>query len=281
MIKILQVRNIDSFVESRRQKTSEKDKKIVQSILNDVRKNGDSAVKKYEQKFNGRKTSQLRVSAKEIKEARSKISREEVTALPNYVSTSHKSSPNPYRFVAVFRKFVPIPSVGCYIPGGQARYPSSVVMSVIPAKIAGVKRIVVVSPPGRDGKIDPLTIVAAKKCGATEIYKVGGAQAIGALAYGTKSIPKVDKIVGPGGKFVSIAKSLVSDQTAIDMVAGPTELGIIADASSDPELVALDLISQAEHSKDTMCFVITQSKTMAKQIQKSIEKLIPGTKEVQ
>jgi len=174
------------------------------------------------------------------------------------------------------KSFVPIPSVGCYIPGGQARYPSSAIMSVVPARIAGVKRIVVVSPPGRDGKIDPLTIAAAKKFGATEIYKVGGAQAIGALAYGTKSIPKVDKIVGPGGKFVSIAKSLVSDQTAIDMIAGPTELGIIADASSDPELVALDLISQAEHSKDTMCFVITQSKTMAKQIQKSIEKLIPG-----
>jgi histidinol dehydrogenase len=179
--------------------------------------------------------------------------------------------------VSVEKSLVPIPSVGCYIPGGQARYPSSVVMSVTPAKEAGVKRIVVVSPPGRNGKIDPLTIAAAKRCGATEIYKVGGAQAIGALAYGTKSIPKVDKIVGPGGKFVSIAKSFVSDQTAIDMVAGPTELGIIANASSNPELVALDLISQAEHSKDTMCFVITQSKAMAKQIQKSIEKLIPGT----
>jgi histidinol dehydrogenase len=150
-------------------------------------------------------------------------------------------------------------------------------MSVELAKLAGVKRIVLVSPPGRDGKIDPLTIAAANMCGATEIYKVGGAQAIGALAYGTKSIPKVDKIVGPGGKFVSIAKSLVSDQTAIDMIAGPTELGIVADTSSDPELVALDLISQAEHSKDTMCFVITQSKTVAKQIQKSIEKVIPGT----
>jgi histidinol dehydrogenase len=275
LIKILQVRNIDSFVESRRQKTSEKDKKIVQSILNDVRKNGDSAVKKYEQKFNGRKTSQLRVSAKEIKEARSKISREEVTALQTMSARLSNSSPKIQ--IRGSRKFVAIPSVGCYIPGGQARYPSSVVMSVIPAKIAGVKRIVIVSPPDRDGKIDPLTIVAAKKCGATEIYKIGGAQAIGALAYGTKSIPKVDKIVGPGGKFVSIAKSLVSDQTAIDMVAGPTELGIIADASSDPELIALDLISQAEHSRDTMCFVITQSKTMAKQIQKSIEKLIPGT----
>jgi len=275
LIKILQVRNIDSFVESRRQKTSEKDRKIVQSILNEVRKNGDSAVKKYERKFNGRQTSQLRVSAKEIKEARSKISRKEVTALQTMSARLRKYSPKIQ--VRGSSKFVPIPSVGCYIPGGQARYPSSVIMSVIPAKIAGVKRIVVVSPPSRDGKIDPLTIVAAKMCGATEIYKVGGGQAIGALAYGTKSIPKVDKIVGPGGKFVSIAKSLVSDQTAIDMVAGPTELGIIADASSNPELVALDLISQAEHSKDTICFVITQSKTVAKQIQKSIEKVIPGT----
>jgi len=275
LIKILQVRNVDSFVESRRQKTSEKDKKTVQSILNDVRKNGDSAVKKYERKFNGRKTSQLRVSAKEIKEAQSKISREEITALQTMSARLSNSSPKIQ--IRGSRKFVAIPSVGCYIPGGQARYPSSVVMSVIPAKIAGVKRIVIVSPPDRDGKIDPLTIVAAKKCGATEIYKAGGAQAIGALAYGTKSILKVDKIIGPGGKFVSIAKSLVSDQTAIDMVAGPTELGIIADASSDPELIALDLISQAEHSKDTMCFVITQSKTMASQIQKSIEKLIPGT----
>ena len=275
MIKILQVRNIDSFVESRRQKTSEKDRKTVQKILNDVRKNGDSAVKKYERKFNGRKTSQLRVSVKEIKEARSKISSEEVTALQTMSSRLCISSPKIQ--ISGSRKFVPIPSVGCYVPGGQARYPSSVAMSVIPAKIARVKRIVVVSPPGRDGKIEPLTIVAAKMCGATEIYKVGGAQAIGALAYGTKSISKVDKIVGPGGKFVSIAKSLVSDQTAIDMIAGPTELGIVADTSSDPELVALDLISQAEHSKDTMCFVITQSKTMAKQIQKSVEKLIPGT----
>ena len=275
MIKILQVRNIDSFVESRRQKTSEKDRKTVQAILNDVKKNGDSAVKKYERKFNGRKTSQLRVSAKEIKEGQSKISREEVTALQTMAARLYNSSPKIQ--IRGSRKFVPIPSVGCYIPGGQARYPSSVVMSVIPAKIAGVKRIVVVSPPSSDGKLDPLTIVAAKKCGATEIYKLGGAQAIGALAYGTKSIPKVDKIVGPGGKFVSIAKSLVSDQTAIDMIAGPTELGIIADVSSDPELVALDLISQAEHSKDTMCFVITQSKTMAKLIQKSIKKLIPGT----
>ena len=297
MIKILQVRNIDSFVESRRQKTSEKDRKIVQSILNDVKRNGDSAVKKYERKFNGRKTSQLRVSVPDFKEERFNESLNKMRYILHIQENAllwnlsgklkprkrsegfsfWKESWGAGLLTSTEKRFVPIPSVGCYIPGGQARYPSSVVMSVVPAKLAGVKRIVVVSPPGRDGKIDPLTIEAARMCGVTEIYKVGGAQAIGALAYGTKSIPKVDKIVGPGGKFVSIAKAIVSEQTSIDMIAGPTELGIMVDASSDPELVALDLISQAEHSKDTMCFVITQSKTMAKQIQKSVEKLIPGT----
>ena len=215
MIKILQVRNIDSFVESRRQKTSEKDKKTVQSILNDVRKNGDSAVKKYERKFNGRKTSQLRVSEKEIKEAQSKITDEQWTVLgpisarleqaESYLKERLPMDVRTPTATYIVKSFVPIPSVGCYVPGGQARYPSSAIMSVVPAKVAGVKRIVVVSPPGPDGKIDPLTIAAAKMCGATEIYKVGGAQAIGALVYGTKSIPKVDKIVGPGGKFVSIA----------------------------------------------------------------------------
>ena len=278
MIKILQVRNIDSFVESRRQKTSEKDRKIVQAILNDVKRNGDSAVKKYERKFNGRKTSQLRVSEKESKEA--KITEAQFDALRSsalQVSITQRQLKK--GLIGSVRNlsgisFMPITSVGCYVPGGQARYPSSAIMSAITAAEAGVKRIVIISPPGPDGRIDPMTITVAKQCGA-EIYKVGGAQAIGALAYGTKSIPKVDKIVGPGGKFVSIAKLIVSEQTSIDMIAGPTELGILADATADPELVALDLISQAEHSNDTMCFVITTSKTVAKQIQKSLEKLIP------
>ena len=278
MIKILQVRNVDSFVESRRQKTSDKDRKIVQTILDDVRKNGDAAVKKYEQKFNRRKTIQLRVSKKEIKEA--KITKAQFDALRLSALRLSKAQ-------RIFKKrlldsvsklagisFVPISSVGCYVPGGQARYPSSAIMSTITAAEAGVKRIVVVSPPDPDGNIDPMTVYVAQKCGA-ELYKVGGAQAIGALAYGTKSIPKVDKIVGPGGKFVSIAKAIVSEQTSIDMIAGPTELGIIVDTTADPELVAIDMISQAEHSNDTMCFVITTSKTVAKQIQKSLEKLIP------
>jgi histidinol dehydrogenase len=285
LIKILQVRNVDSFVESRRQKTSDKDIHTVLAILDDVRKNGDSAVKKYEQKFNGRKTTTLRVTDKEIKEAQSRISDKEkativlarqlVNEQELLLKNNLKGFSDSLLVSHVSKSFVPIPSVGCYIPGGQARYPSSVIMSVTTAKQANVERIVVVSPPSSDGKIDPLTITAAKICGATEIYKVGGAQAIGALAYGTKSIPKVDKIVGPGGKFVTIAKLIVSEQTSIDMIAGPTELGIIADSTADPELVALDLISQAEHSNDTMCFVITTSKAVAKQIQKSLEKLIP------
>jgi histidinol dehydrogenase len=279
LIKILQVRNVDSFVESRRQKTSQKDRKIVQSILDDVRKNGDSAVKKYEQKFNGKKTSQLRLSKQEIKQA--EISIEEFNALKlSAVKLSKQQRNLKKSLVQSVKKipsvsFVPIPSVGCYIPGGQARYPSSAIMSVITAAEAGVERIVVVSPPDSNGKIDPMTITVAQNCGA-EIYKMGGAQAIGALAYGTKSIPRVDKIVGPGGKFVSIAKAIVSEETSIDMIAGPTELGIIADTSSNPELIAYDLISQAEHSNDTMCFVITTSRNLAKQIQKSLEKILPN-----
>ena len=278
MIKILQVRNVDSFIESRRQKTSAKDRKVVQSILDDVRKNGDAAVKKYEQKFNRRKTKSLRVSKKEIKEA--KITKSQFDALRLSALRLSKSQRTLKKKLldSVSKlpgiSFVPISTVGCYVPGGQARYPSSAIMSTITAAEAGVNRIVVISPPDFNGNIDPMTVYVAQKCGA-ELYKVGGAQAIGALAYGTKSIPKVDKIIGPGGKFVSIAKAIVSEQTSIDMIAGPTELGIIVDASADPELVALDLISQAEHSNDTMCFVVTKSKTIAKQIKKSLEKLIP------
>ncbi|MDC0169054.1 histidinol dehydrogenase [Candidatus Nitrosopelagicus sp.] len=277
-MKILQVGNVDSFVESRRQKTSKKDRKIVQSILDDVRRNGDSAVKKYEQKFNGKKTKQLRISKQDSKNAM--ITKAEFDSLKLSALRLSKTQRilNKSLIQSVKKipnvSFVPIPSVGCYIPGGQARYPSSAIMSVITAAEAGVKRIVVVSPPDSNGNIDPMTITVAEYAGA-EIYKVGGAQAIGALAYGTKSIQKVDKIVGPGGKFVSIAKAIVSEETSIDMIAGPTELGIIVDSSADSELVAYDLVSQAEHSNDTMCFVITTSKSKAIQIQKSLKKIIP------
>ena len=283
MIKILQVRNVDSFVESRRQKTSEKDRKTVQAILNDVRKNGDYAVREYERKFNGPPAAfgssevNLRVDRRprygqKITEAQRDALRSSARRLDDVQRRLMKGLVGSVKNLPGV-SFIPISSVGCYVPGGQARYPSSAIMSAITAQAAGVERIVITTPPGPDGRVDPLTLQVAKWCDA-EIYKVGGAQAIGALAYGTKTIPRVDKIVGPGGKFVSIAKSLVSDQTSIDMIAGPTELGIIVDSSADPELVAYDLVSQAEHSIDTMCFVITTSKIMAKQIQKLLEKFI-------
>ena len=283
-MKIHKVTNIEQFVAKILPKQPQKNKSIVESILKNVQKNGDSAVKKYEKKFTGASISTLRVSVTEIKNAYSKVSKNEITALriaktrvektEFTVKTIFKDKKINHDGVQILKKFIPIPSIGCYIPGGLAKYPSSVVMSVIPAKVAGVKRIVVVSPPNSNGKIDPLTIVAADICGATEIYKTGGAQAIGALSYGTKSISKVDKIVGPGGAFVTLAKSLVNDNTGIDMLAGPTELGIIADNSANPEFLALDLISQAEHSSDTFCYLITNSEKIAKLVNQKISKLL-------
>ena len=283
-MKIHKVTNIEQFVTKILPKQPQKNKSIVESILKNVQKNGDSAVKKYEKKFTGASISTLRVSVTEIKNAYSKVSKSEIIALriaktrvektEFTVKTIFKDKKINHDGVQILKKFIPIPSIGCYIPGGLAKYPSSVVMSVIPAKVAGVKRIVVVSPPNSNGKIDPLTIVAADICGATEIYKTGGAQAIGALSYGTKSISKVDKIVGPGGAFVTLAKSLVNDNTGIDMLAGPTELGIIADNSANPEFLALDLISQAEHSSDTFCYLITNSEKIAKLVNEKISKLL-------
>ena len=267
------------------QKQAQKNKSIVESILKNVQKNGDSAVKKYEKKFTGASLSTLRISKIEIKNAYSKVSKDEIIALrlvktrvekTEYVIKNiFKDKKINHDGIQILKKFIPIQSTGCYIPGGLAKYPSSVIMSVIPAKVAGVKRIVVVSPPNSNGKIDPLTIVAADISGATEIYKTGGVQAIAALSYGTKSISKVDKIVGPGGAFVTLAKSLVNDNTGIDMLAGPTELGIIADNSVNPEFLALDLISQAEHSSDTFCYLITNSEKIAKLVNQIISKLLP------
>jgi histidinol dehydrogenase len=284
-MKIHKVTNIEQFVAKIIPKQAQKNKTIVETIIKNVQKNGDSSVKKYEKKFTGATISNLRVSKSEIKNAYTKVSKNEITALKlskNKVEKTESVIKNIFKDkkinqdgVQILKKFIPIQSTGCYIPGGLARYPSSVIMSVIPAKVAGVKRIVVVSPPNSNGKIDPLTIVAADICGATEIYKTGGVQAIAALSFGTKSILKVDKIVGPGGAFVTLAKSSVSDNTGIDMLAGPTELGIIADNSANPEYIALDLISQAEHSSDTFCYLITNSEKTAKLVNQTISKLLP------
>lgn len=282
-MKIIHVTNVEKFVAQALPKQPQKNRSIVESILKTVQKNGDSAIKKYEKKFNGAKITSLRLSQNEIKDAFSKVSKNKIDAIRFSKSRLEKTESTVKSIlknksistdgIKISKKFTPIQSVGCYIPGGLAKYPSSVIMSVVPAKIAGVKRIVVVSPPNSDGKIDPLTIVAANLCGANEIYKVGGAQAIAALSFGTKSISKVDKIVGPGGAFVTIAKSMVSERTSIDMIAGPTELGIIADQTANPRYIALDLISQSEHSNDTFCYLITNSEKLAKSVDKIIAEL--------
>ncbi|MGI0064088.1 MAG: histidinol dehydrogenase, partial [Nitrosopumilaceae archaeon] len=241
-MKIITAGNIDKFTELIIPKPSKKNKKIVESIIADVKKNGDSAVIKYEKKFGGVIKGSLKVSKQEIKNSYSKVTKEQLNAIKiakKRLTKTELAVKNKLKDfviktdgVIIKKLFFPLSSVGCYVPGGSARYPSSLVMSVVPAKIAGVKRIVVVSPPNNQGAIDPLTLVTADICGVDEIYKIGGAQAIAALSYGTNSIISVDKIVGPGNVFVSTAKSLVSEDVSIDMIAGPTELGIIADSTA-------------------------------------------------
>ena len=287
-MKIIKVTNIEKFATKILPKQPQKNRIIVESILKDVKKNGDVAIRKYEKKFSRVNITTLQVSKTEIKNAYSKVSKIELDSLrlakkrlektESAIKSLLKNKTINQDGIKISKKFIPIQSVGCYIPGGLAKYPSSVIMSVVPATVAGVKRIVVVSPPNTDGKIDPLTIVAANLCGANEIYKTGGVQSIAALSYGTKSILKVDKIVGPGGAFVTTAKYLISNETGIDMLAGPTELGIISDNSTNPKLIALDLISQAEHSSDTLCYLITTSQKLANSVNKIISELIPKIK---
>jgi len=287
-MKIITPRNFESFVDSVTPKPSKQNEKQVQSILVDVKKNGDSAIKRYEKKFGGITLRSLHLSKKEIDNAYCQVSKKEIAAIKlvkfrlsrteNIIKNLLKNSKINIDGIKISKSFSPLESVGCYVPGGLARYPSSAVMSIVPAKVVGVKRIVVVSPPNKKGQLDPLTIVASDICGATEIYKIGGAQAIAALSFGTKTIQKVDKIVGPGGPFVTLAKSLISNTTSIDMLAGPTELGIIADNSVDSNFIADDLITQAEHSSESFCFLITTSSKLAKLVNKSIVKKIKKSK---
>ena len=283
-MRVINVREIDSTLESLRSETNKHVKKRVSAIISDVRRNGDKAIKAYEKRFNNVTLGSLKVSASEIKLAYSKVSEDQVKAIKlakRRLERSEIAVKNLLRGISISNDgiriskiFSPLGSVGCYIPGGKARYPSTVVMSVVPAKVAGVKKIVAVSPAYQEGSIDPLTLVSADICGVDEFYKISGAQAIAALAYGTRSIPKVDKIVGPGGVFVSLAKSLLADVVSIDMMAGPTELAIIADSSAYPKLVALDIISQAEHSSDTMCCLITNSSKLQDEVLRSLEQKV-------
>lgn len=254
------------------------------AIMKSVAEHGDSAVLDYTAKFDGVRLDLLKVNEQEIKQAYSQVTKEQVKAvklMKDRLAKSELAVLKRLKGIAVSssgvridRMIKPVASVGCYIPGGRARYPSTVVMCAVPAKAAGVKRIVAISPPREDSTIDPLTLVAADICGVDEFYKAGGAQGIAALAYGTQSIKPVSKIVGPGGMFVTAAKLIASGSVSTDMVAGPTELLIYADAAADPRLVAVDLISQAEHSADTICGLVTTSDKLASQVQAQVQSLV-------
>ena len=286
MIRTVRVTNV-ARAAARLAKAQQTDRRAAEAILDDVRQNGDAAVRKYERRFGAPHTS-LRVSESEIAEALESISgsqrravemaRDRLAKSESAIKSALHIKPVSIHGAKISRQFLPIGSVGCYAPGGLARYPSSMIMSVVPARVAGVQRIAVASPPGPDGKADQLTVSAASICGATEIYKMGGAQAIAALAFGTRSIPKVDKIVGPGGPIVTAAKSTASRHTAIDMIAGPTELGIIADRTANPRYIALDLISQAEHGPDTQCYLLTNSDDLARKVKGELAKIVRGIK---
>jgi len=258
--------------------------KNVVSIIEEIKNGADVELLKSIEKFDNVKLESFIVTKEEIKEAyenvtaaqiesikymKEKLEKTEQTIINNLGNIKIDSDG-----IKINKKVVPISRVGCYVPGGKARYPSSVVMCTIPAKVAGVKQIVAISPPMKNGKIDPFTLVSADICGIDEFYKIGGAHGIAALAYGTETIKKVDKIVGPGGLYVSIAKSVVSKDVAIDMIAGPTELLIYANEKTNPRHIVLDLISQAEHSEDTICGVVTKSNSIAEKIVKEINKVI-------
>jgi histidinol dehydrogenase len=259
------------------EKTSASIENSVKDMIVAVRKNGDAALIEFTEKFDKTKLTAkaLRVTTDEIKAAYKLVSEEQVFALKlmkDKVSEIEKLTVKQWK-VKISREGItvqsvlrPIESVGCYVPGGQAVYPSTLVMTAVPAKVAGVPRIVVCSPPTSQGTINPLILVAADICGVDEVYKVGGVQAIAALAYGTETIRPVKKIVGPGSKYVTTAKVLVSQDVAIDMPAGPSEVLVLADETANPTLIAADMISQAEHGADSVAGLITTSEKLADEV---------------
>ena len=268
----------------------------VKKIISDVKENGDKALLNYTKKFDGvlLTKSQLKVSKQEIKDSRAVLADEVLKAVKEAkrnIENFHKKQIHGrktwYRgstkTVLLGERYTPIESVGVYIPGGTAPLISSVLMTVIPARLAGVKRIVAVTPPQKNGQTNKYVLAVLDLLRITEVYKIGGAQAIAALAFGTKTIPKVDKIVGPGNIYVSTAKKLVFGTVDIDMIAGPSEIAIIADKDANPQYIAADLISQAEHGEDGRFILVTTSKLVAEKVNVLIKKqvtLLPGRKAI-
>ncbi len=257
---------------------------IVSEIIADVIANGDKALFAYAKKFDRADLCALEVSQSEIEEAFASVSSEFIEILKEAavnIRAFHEKQVrssfilNETDGVVVGQKITPIEKVGLYVPGGTAAYPSTVLMDSIPAKIAGCKEIVMVTPPNAQGKVNPVILAAAKIAGVDRIFKVGGAQAVAALAYGTASVPKVDKIVGPGNAYVAEAKKQVFGKVSIDMIAGPSEILIVADATCNPAFVAADLLSQAEHDRMASAVLVTDSADFAQKVSAELEKQIP------
>ena len=256
----------------------------VAAIIADVKANGDAAVLQYNEKFDGAKLTSLAVTREEIAAARAAVSAEFLTVLEQAAANIRKFHEkqkrngfiiNDERGIVTGQKVIPLDKVGLYVPGGTAAYPSTVLMDAIPAKIAGCGEVVMVTPPGKDGAVNPAILAAASVAGVDRIFKVGGAQAVAALAYGTESIPQVDKIVGPGNAYVAEAKKQVFGQVSIDMIAGPSEMLIVADGNTNPVYAAADLLSQAEHDKMASAVLVTDSMALAQQVSAELEKQIP------
>ena len=257
---------------------------IVADIIDNVRRRGDAALYEYCEKFDKAKLTSLQVTAEEIAEARAAVE-------PQFIDILEEAAQNIRQFhsqqvrqsfilnnqpgIVMGQKVIPVDRAGLYVPGGTAAYPSTVLMDAIPAKIAGVPEVVMVTPPGADGKVNPAILAAASVAGVDKIFKLGGAQAVAALAYGTESVPKVDKIVGPGNAFVAEAKKQVFGVVSIDMIAGPSEILIVADGKSDPRCVAADLLSQAEHDRLASAVLVTDSADLAVAVQAELEVQIP------
>jgi len=259
----------------------------VAEILRNVRERGDEALREYTKRFDHATPENLIVTAEEMQEALDAINATD----PAFMAVLEKAAANIRKFhsrqvrnsfiindvpgIVMGQKVIPVDRAGLYVPGGTASYPSTVLMDVIPAKIAGVKEVVLTTPPGRDGKINPAILAAASVAGADRIVKAGGAQAIAALAYGTESVPRVDKIVGPGNAYVAEAKRQVYGMVAIDMIAGPSEILVAADGKSDPAWLAADLLSQAEHDKVASAVLVTDSMELAEKVRDELERQIP------
>jgi histidinol dehydrogenase len=255
----------------------------VRAILNEVASRGDDALREYTARFDGVQLTHLEVTSEELRRAQEELSPPVAEALQlaaERIRRFHEHQKRTSWFEAdergglVGQMVTPLRRVGAYVPGGLAVYPSSVLMCAIPAQVAGVEEVILCTPPRKDGTVHPLVLMAAQQSGVNRIFKVGGAQAVAAMAYGTQSVPAVDKIVGPGNIYVTVAKKLVYGMVGIDMLAGPSEVCILADDTADPRYVAIDILTQAEHDIHTAAFLITPSRSLARAVQEEIEKTV-------